>query len=112
MPAYVVISPGFGAGWSTWADTDNEAVVAAYLTDPALMADLLAGVDPSDACDAFAARFALAFPEEDEVNPPIFPGRLRVAEVHGPYIIEEEDGFETIRHRDTPRSRTPVKYVV
>ncbi len=108
MSAYVVISPGYGAGWSTWAHTDNEAVVAAYLTDTALVADLLAGVDASDAFDAFAARFALAFPDED---PPYFPSRLRAVEVHGPYIVEEDDGLETIRHRDTTHWRTPVEYV-
>lgn len=82
----VLYSPGFGAGWSTWAEDEHKEYLA---FDPALVAAVLAG-DRNKAAQIAEAH-----------DPNIYTGGARDLTVHWlpagtVFEIEEYDGSETI----------------
>ncbi len=101
----VLYSPGFGAGWASWND---DRMADAMLFDR----DLIAAVesraplgdedDPTTPLGAFAARMAELFGADEHVC--LLGARdLRVAEVYGPFRVDEYDGSESIMLRDAMR---------
>ena len=101
MARRVLYSPGFGAGWSSWADEHGLALA----TDPELVRLCEAGeVVIEGACTygraevfvqpAFLARLREICGEDL----PYCGGLrdLRVCEVSGPFRIEEYDGAESV----------------
>ncbi len=105
-PRKVLYSPGFGAGWSTWND---DRLADAMLFDRDLIAavesrstPLGAADDPTTPLGAFAVRIAKLFGADEHVC--LLGARdLRVAEVCGPFRVDEHDGSESIMLRDAMR---------
>lgn len=91
----VLVSSGYGAGWSTWAHELTQAV-AEY--EPII--EFIEGGG-----DVFSPEMdALIEQMKEELGLEYFydGGRdgLRVRYVDGPYIIQEYDGFETLLTAD------------
>lgn len=87
----ILISPGFGAGWSTWMD--DEACKFALTYQP-LIDDILRDGKPSkENLDAFVEEYVEKFGRQ-----PYTGGArdLTVATVDGPFRIDEYDGSELI----------------
>jgi len=87
----IVISPGFGAGWSTWSDKPKE--VAEYRP---VIEFLEKGGDPnSEEFDPIVDQMG------KDLGLDCFSGigrdELKVVEVKGRYCIEEYDGSESVR---------------
>jgi hypothetical protein len=98
MKRKALISPGFGGGWSTWADSD---IRDDMLFDEKLIAAVEEATDYAD-IDAAVADF-VARMEEKHDDPYIYTGGardLQVAQVEGQFIVEEYDGSESILTRD------------
>ncbi len=92
----ILISPGFGAGWSTWIGTTREQTEFA-LFDSKLIEAVERGLTDEDVAD-FEARFEKQFPSETA-----YTGgarALRVVEVPGEFIVKEYDGSESLCLRD------------
>lgn len=86
----VLISPGFGAGWSTWASGDRDEL----LFDADIAQAVLDGMDSGD-LELLAKS---KYPKE-------FLGGLDDLEVQWvdqgtEFIVEEYDGSESIRYKD------------
>ena len=102
----ILISPGWGAGWSTW----NKE----YRDDFIFNEDLIAAIergdppregtedDPQTTLGAFHQWLKLKHAPDDEDFYAYYGGanQLQVVEVNGPFIVEEYDGFESLRLRD------------
>lgn len=87
----VLYSPGYGAGWSTWADTDIRENV---LFDPA-MVELV----EQEKWDELKAFVALKYPT-------LYTGGLEDLHIEWmpvgtQFIVEDYDGNESITRRDT-----------
>jgi hypothetical protein len=97
MERKVLYSPGFGAGWSTW--NGHDALTDDYLYDEALIAAVEAGEDVTAAVADFEKRMQAKLGKDAYI---CVSGAddLRVADVSGPFIVEEYDGSESIRLRD------------
>ena len=86
----VLISPGFGAGWSTWAIGDRDEL----LFDAEIAQALLDGVDYGDIELLAKSKY-----------PDQYLGGLDDLEVQWvdqgtEFIVEEYDGSESIRYKD------------
>ena len=94
MTRKALISPGYGAGWSTWADRDQRE---AALFDPELIADIEAATTVAEKYRA-AERFVARHGFKD-----FYVGGARdlvVQEIEGEFKVEEYDGFESVLTRD------------
>lgn len=105
MPHYVVFSPGYGAGWSTWNRDLNPAVTEAMLFDPDLIRAVLAQDWPAirEAITAIEDRFPDAY---------IYVPSLLIAEdTKGrPFRVTAYDGFEDIEYRDDTQWHTAPEW--
>lgn len=98
MTRKVLISPDFGAGWSTWVSNGSKEQIEFCLFDEALIAAVEAGSDRALALADFELRFKEKF---GDVHPYFNGGHsLVVVEVDGQFIVEEYDGAESILMRD------------
>lgn len=102
----VLISPGFGAGWSTWVcsygDNQGEAKRFALFYQPLI--DAIKDAQSKSIDDGSFAKALAQFKREFEEkfgDEPYCGGArdLRVVEVDGPFIVREYDGSETIQLR-------------
>jgi len=87
----VLYSPGFGAGWSTWAEPD---IREAVLFDPAIV-ELV----EQEKWDELKAFVALKYPT-------LYTGGLNDLHIEWmpvgtQFIVDEYDGNESIQKRDT-----------
>jgi hypothetical protein len=91
----VLISSGYGAGWSTWANQGREEF---YLFDAPLIAAIERdGVVTPEALADFERREIAEFGDAG------YHGgarNLQVVEVEGPFRVNEYDGFESVEYRD------------
>lgn len=101
----ILISPGYGAGWSTWIGS-TRAHKAFALFDEKLIAAVEAGrdlgydEDPKSPLGDFVRRFEKAFPDEAGG---VYTGgarNLQVEIVHGQFMVDEYDGSESLTLRD------------
>jgi len=106
----ILISPGWGAGWTTWSgaslDADKFMLTHAGLIH-AIESGEGVGYDedapnnarPGSALDQFVEDFKTAFPDEDV---PYLGGArtLAVEDVDQPFRVVEYDGNEAIEYRD------------
>ena len=106
----ILISPGFGAGWSSWSSDDQDATIF-MLTYQPLIDTLEAGGDigydkTAGGVECFRPGsvlegFHLAYKEKFGETPYLGGARnLEVAEVDGPFRIHEYDGSEHVEYRD------------
>src|SRR6185312_5044347 len=105
MKRKVLISPSFGAGWSTWAGEREQQEFALF--DGPLIAALERGEDighvnygepkPGSVLADYVERFKARFGETPYVNG---ARELEVVEVEGEFQVDEYDGSESIRRRD------------
>ncbi len=86
----VLISPGYGAGWSTWADDDIRAYVRTY--QPIIDA-IGKGEDHMPLVDALEKELK----EKDKYLYTGGAADLVVVEVEPPFYIDEYDGYESIK---------------
>lgn len=97
FPREVVISPGFGAGMLTWWDGEapNETLYD-FIESDVLINAAKNKLSWHDTClDMVRAGY--------EDFPKCYPGgwdQATVITVDGPYIVQEEDGFESVLVRD------------
>jgi hypothetical protein len=97
MTRKVLVSPQFGAGWSTWSDSKYRDDM---LFDPQLIADIENGRDRIEAAEEFVQRLEAKYSEEIHIY--LGGARdLQVVEVDGPFMVEEYDGNESILRRDS-----------
>src|SRR6185312_5154986 len=107
----ILYSPGFGAGWSTWAHSDKPEFVKFMLTYPPLIEAVENGeklmpdehrwntADTASAHYHPAVRQGLAEAKEKFGEDYVYCGgadQLAVAEVSGPFRVDEYDGSESI----------------
>jgi hypothetical protein len=95
-----LVSPGFGAGWSTWASSHAKELA----TDAELIRLVEAGEhlrpdakrhgDDIPVTDAFRARVLEITGGEDPYYGGVFG--LEVQEVSGQFRVDEYDGYESI----------------
>jgi hypothetical protein len=87
----ILYSPGFGAGWSTWAD--NEEDQRAALTDPELIETIRGYGNGSPEFKEALANFAKRYPD-------MYLGGARDLAVYDvgdrPFRVNEYDGNESI----------------
>lgn len=96
----ILVSPGFGAGWSTWADDKYQTFCLTYAP---FIEKLNRGESLTEDEDGeqFIRDLGKAFNEED---PHFYLGGLTdlvVAHVDGPFLVHEYDGHESVK---TPSS--------
>lgn len=99
----ILISPGFGAGWSTWAREPD--VATASLTYQPLIDAVLRGEEITEDHPAF-----VSFIESLGPDAYFYAGGLRdltVVYVEGDFDVNEYDGSESVTHHATT-SRTEV----
>lgn len=104
MRRKALISPGFGAGWSTWASNEYREDM---LFDPGLIA-AVENREPGEvlfedhpAVQDFLKRMGEKHGPDAECG--IYCGGLRdieVREIHGRFRVEEYDGSESVITRD------------
>ena len=92
----ILISPGFGAGWSTWADghiTDKDSLARRALT----YQPIIDAIESGDWRDK-SKRSDLSHLAEKELDGMYMGGfrDLVIEEVDGPFRIEEYDGSESV----------------
>lgn len=92
----VLISPGFGAGWSTW----NTEFRDDFLFDEKLIRAVENGDDRAEAIEDFDRRMKEKHGEEYDGFYNGGLGRLRVEKVYGPFIVDEYDGYESLQTRE------------
>lgn len=114
----ILYSPDWGAGWSTWCGGDKEMVEYVLRYQPlidALEADEDIGFrpnrifandppyEPGSVLEQFHKDLIAKF--GDEAGMMYLGGArdLAVAEVDGPFRVEEYDGNESIRHLNPER---------
>ncbi len=90
----IIISPGYGAGWSTWAYGLDRADLLHLLTFPPLIEAIEKGEDVSKEDHPAVKAFKERFPDQ-------YLGGLRDAEVvevpaNTPFYISEYDGSESL----------------
>jgi len=93
FPRQVIVSPGYGLELYGWEFSDREnprliALVVTGCTDPATWAEAL-GLDGYH-------DFGIVVPYSCDGRP-----TLEIVVVHGPYVIEEHDGSESVMERDS-----------
>ena len=93
----VLISPGYGAGWSTWYGGNDEARKA-MLQWPPLVEAAERG-DTIDEKHPAVQSMVEHFTEKGWQIPYMGSclAQLSVVEVNGPFCIEEYDGWESLR---------------
>ncbi len=103
FPRKILVSYGFGAGWSTWSDEGDDQFVCEYQP---IIDFIEAGGDPVDLenedhplTKQFLADLAehRGKPVEDTYFCLGGADGLVVKTVHAPYRIEEYDGSESVR---------------
>jgi len=96
----ILISPGFGAGWSTWNTNYDPTQQAYMLTHGRTIEAIRMGEElTTKHWDAFEEDWKYHF--GDEYVP--YEGGffdLVIREVDGPFIVEEYDGSESLRVAD------------
>ena len=106
MKYKVLVSPGYGAGWVTWASSIGEQMKFMALYKPIIDYVEAGGEFPDLRCDdsdydsnevlkQFKRDWLEKFPDTDLP----YPGglhKIRVREVSGPFRYDECDGAESI----------------
>ncbi len=86
----VLISPGYGAGWSTWVEDDIRAYVRTY--QPIIDA-IEKGEDYMPLVDVLKKELE----EKDKYLYTEGADDLVVVEVEPPFYIDEYDGYESVK---------------
>ncbi len=87
----ILISPGYGAGWSTWAD--DEEVARDIRTYQPIIDAIEKGENHMPLVDALEKEFK----EKDKYLYTGGADNLVVVEVEPPFYIDEYDGYESVK---------------
>lgn len=93
----ILVSYGFGAGWSTWADDQYKKYCLTYA--PFIEKLERGGVLTKEDGEQFIRDLTAKFPREDGKDAYFYLGGmdgLEVEEVDGPFLIHEYDGSESV----------------
>lgn len=92
----VLVSPGYGAGWSSWHH-EHQQEIAEYAP---IIEYIENGGDPADLDSGFDEPHPLVARMQEELKLGHFyaggAAQLRVVEVSGPYRVDEYDGSEWV----------------
>lgn len=93
----ILVSTGFGAGWSTWAPDDKRKEIAEYQP---IINFIEAGGNPRDLDQRGGPNHDLIIQMMVDLGLDRFytggADDLEVVEVDGPYLISEYDGWESV----------------
>lgn len=93
----ILVSAGYGAGWSTWARDDKRKEVAEYRP---IIDFIEAGGNPRDLDQRGGPNHDLIIQMMVDLGLDRFytggADDLEVVEVDGPYLISEYDGWESV----------------
>lgn len=95
----VLISPNFGAGWTTWHHGD-EAERNFMLTYAPLISAVEQGLPVDEALTRFENDFIEKFPEADVPYVSRWESSFCVVEVDRPFRVVEYDGSESVEFFD------------
>ena len=93
----ILVSPGFGAGWSTWAGSDKKKEIAEYQP---IINFIQEGGNPADLERGGEDHPLIQQMIKDLDLGSFYTGGasdLELQYVDGPYCIEEYDGSESVR---------------
>ena len=96
--AKILISPGWGAGWSTWAEDKYHKYMLTYKPFIDFLEENPRGEITKEMLKRFEEDLRKEFNEPDAY---IYTGgadHLVVEEVDGPFRVEEYDGSESITY--------------
>jgi hypothetical protein len=100
FPRKIVISPGYGAGISTWIHgRKTENLGYEVIEHPEVISWVEAGMPGGG--EAIKEITARLWPDEEYICLLGFPDAT-VVTVHGPYKVEEYDGFESVTEKNDP----------
>lgn len=101
----ILVTQGYGSGWSSFNSTGNQAALEFMLTCPYLIEHIeQGGKDHGLTPDHPLVKRFLADLHELGYTRRFLPHgarNLAVVDVEGPFTIEENNGLETIIERDT-----------
>lgn len=93
----ILVSTGYGAGWSTWAPYDKRKEIAEYRP---IIDFIESGGNPEDLCQRSGPHHDLIIQMMVDLGLKHFhtggADGLEVVEVDGPYLISEYDGWESV----------------
>lgn len=93
----ILVSTGYGAGWSTWAPDDKRKEIAEYQP---IIDFIEAGGNPRDLDQRGGPNHDLIIQMMVDLGLDRFytggADGLEVVEVDGPYLISEYDGWESV----------------
>ncbi len=93
----ILVSTGYGAGWSTWAPDDKRKEIAEYQP---IINFIEAGGNPRDLDQRGGPNHDLIIQMMVDLGLDRFytggADGLEVVEVDGPYLISEYDGWESV----------------
>ena len=92
----ILVSPGYGAGWSTWNDDD---LSDDFLFDEKLIEAIERGDDKTEAVLEFVERMKKK--HGDKYFCVLGASQLEVETVSGPFKVNDYDGFESLSFRDS-----------
>lgn len=96
MKTKIIISPGFGAGFSTWNKESKESQIF-LLTYPPFIDALEAGKEITpEMVETLQEEYKEKFRLGEEMDPYISTGNLKVVEVEGLFFVAEYDGYESL----------------
>jgi len=100
FPRKILVSPGFGAGWSSWCYGPKEAAQFVAEYEP-IIKFLENGGKPKEEFEKLVEELSNIMEKKFGVD--FYAGgskNLRVVEVNGPYMIKEYDGFESVLEQE------------
>lgn len=99
MKTKILISPGYGAGFSTWAVSLNKTQKLQLITNLELINIIERKVDYYDDFEKILTKL---FPKEMENHNIYIPGNIEVVEIDNNrvFMIKEYDGHESISYID------------
>ncbi len=93
----ILVSTGYGAGWSTWGPDDKRKEIAEYRP---IIGFIEAGGNPEDLDQGSSPNHDLIIQMMVDLGLKHFhtggADGLEVVEVDGPYLISEYDGWESV----------------
>lgn len=96
----ILVSPGYGAGWSTW-NYDGEEAVKFMLTYEPLIDAVENNVSKKEFTKTLE-EFEKEYQEKFKTDHVYIRGayELIIEEVDGPFLVEEYDGYESLITKD------------
>lgn len=104
FPRKILVSPGYGTGWSSWCNSwCNNSEAAQLMAEYKPIIEFLDNGGDNHSKEFRDLVETLEEEIEEKFGVEIYIGgarQLKVVEVNGPYRIEEYDGSESVTEQD------------